>query len=300
MILVGDDGLIVMGNEAAEVLFGYSEEEMLGSPVELLVPPGLKATHEALRTAFGERPEPRPMGAHRDLYAVSKNGVEFPVEIGLSPIPSPRGLLVLCIVIDLSVRKRMEEELSDLAELLEERNEELQRLVSTDALTSLRTRRTFLRALETQLETAVRYARPLSVLILDIDHFKTYNDEFGHLAGDDVLRTVGETLRSVARRSDVVARIGGEEIGIILPETDEAGAVALAERFRRAIESADWPHRPVTASLGAVTVAFQESVPRPEAPALSSLLREADRALYWSKSEGRNRVTHASELDAGT
>jgi diguanylate cyclase (GGDEF)-like protein len=192
----------------------------------------------------------------------------------------------------------MEEQLTDLAELLEERNEELQRMVATDPLTSLRTRRTFIRSLETLVQAAVRYARPLSVLILDVDHFKAYNDQYGHLAGDEVLRQVGAILQSVARRSDIVARIGGEEIGIILPETDEEGAVALGERFRQAIEAAEWPKRPITVSLGAATVAFRQAVPRPETPDLSAILQAADRALYWSKSEGRNRVTHASQLDA--
>ncbi len=298
MLLVRGDGAIVAVNQASELLFGYSPEEMLGQPVELLVPPGLGDIHAGLRSAFGENPEPRPMGAQRDLHAISKEGTKVPVEIGLSPIPTPQGLLVLCIVIDLSVRKRMEEELTDLAELLEEKNEELHQLVTTDPLTSLRTRRTFIRSLEISVQAAVRYARPLSVLILDVDRFKAYNDQYGHLAGDEVLKKVGAILQSVARRSDIVARIGGEEIGIILPETDEEGALVLAERFRRAIESSEWPLRPITASLGATTVSFDQSVPRPATPDLSTILRAADRALYWSKNEGRNRVTHASQLDA--
>lgn len=298
MLLVRGDGTIVTANRATEDLFGYSAREILGQPVECLMPPGLGELHAKLRAAFVENPEPRPMGDQRDLYAVSKEGVKVPVEIGLSPISTDQGLLVLCIVIDLSSRKQMEEELTSLAELLEERNEELQRLVATDPLTSLRTRRSFLRSMDTLLQTAVRYARPLSVLILDVDHFKSYNDQYGHLAGDEVLRRVGAILQAVARRSDVVARIGGEEIGILLPETDEEGAVVLGERFRQAIEAADWPKRPITASLGAATVTFGQTVPRPETPDLSVILRAADRALYWSKSEGRNRVTHASVLDA--
>jgi diguanylate cyclase (GGDEF)-like protein/PAS domain S-box-containing protein len=298
MLLVRGDGTIATVNQVAEDVFGYSPDEMVGQPVELLVPPGMGEDHVEFRAAFGGNPEPRPMGARRDLYAVSKEGAKIPVEIGLSPIETDEGLMVLCIVIDLSQRKRMEEQLTDLAELLEERNEELQRMVATDPLTSLRTRRTFIRSLETLVQAAVRYARPLSVLILDVDHFKAYNDQYGHLAGDEVLRQVGAILQSVARRSDIVARIGGEEIGIILPETDEEGAVALGERFRQAIEAAEWPKRPITVSLGAATVAFRQAVPRPETPDLSAILQAADRALYWSKSEGRNRVTHASQLDA--
>jgi diguanylate cyclase (GGDEF)-like protein len=136
----------------------------------------------------------------------------------------------------------------------------------------------------------------MSVLILDIDHFKEYNDEFGHLAGDEVLKRFAQILKEIARRSDFVARLGGEEFGIILPETDTVGSKVIGERFRRAVEAEDWPLRPVTTSVGAMTLEFKQAVPRPEAPDLSSILTEADRALYRSKAKGRNRVTHVSEM----
>ncbi len=295
MLVVDPAGMVGAANDAAELMFGYGPGELVGLPVEALVPWRMRENHAALREAFARDARPRPMGAQRDLWAVRKSGSEIPVEVGLSPFQTADGTLILCIILDLTVRRRLEDALSRLAEERGKENVQLLELARTDPLTSLKNRRAFLESLASQLEISIRHARPLSVLILDIDHFKPYNDEFGHLAGDEVLRQVADILEQVARRSDVVARIGGEEFGIILPETDARGATVLAERFRAAIEAARWPRRAITASLGAMTADFGQPVPRPRAPALSDLLEEADRALYRSKAAGRNRVTHASE-----
>jgi len=185
--------------------------------------------------------------------------------------------------------------LRDLADRREEKNKQLMELVATDSLTSLRSRQAFMDHLSAQLEISARHFRPLSLLILDIDYFKDYNDNFGHLAGDEVLRKVGKSLKEASRRSDVVARLGGEEFGIILPETDREGATRFGNRFREAIEATDWRLRSVTVSVGATTVEFREVVPRMKPPTLPQILTEADQALYRSKDLGRNRVTHAED-----
>jgi diguanylate cyclase (GGDEF)-like protein len=209
-------------------------------------------------------------------------------------------MMVICVIVDLTIRKRNEEELAELAALLGQKNETLLELVATDSLTSLRSRRAFLDQLTGQIEVSLRHARSFSVLLLDIDYFKRYNDTYGHLAGDEVLRQFGRILRATARRSDFVARLGGEEFGIILPETDRDGARTIGERFRIAIEEADWPQRAITSSVGAMTVDFEESVPRPQSPELSHILGESDRALYHSKDDGRNRFTHVADLPVPT
>jgi diguanylate cyclase (GGDEF)-like protein len=121
--------------------------------------------------------------------------------------------------------------------------------------------------------------------MLDIDHFKEYNDTFGHPAGDEVLRTLGSTLRSTLRSHDVVARYGGEEFVVLLPATGETEAIEVAERLRSAIARNDWPRRNVTASLGVGTMG-------PRTAGASALVEHADRALYHSKQSGRNQVTH--------
>jgi diguanylate cyclase (GGDEF)-like protein len=205
--------------------------------------------------------------------------------------------MVISSIVDLTARKQAEDALVETARTLGEENERLVETVETDGLTALRTRQAFMDQLAIHLEVSVRHARPLSVLILDIDWFKDYNDDFGHLAGDEVLRKVGEVLMKVARRSDYVARLGGEEFGVILPETDKEGSIVLGERFREEIEAARWPNRKITVSIGGTTADFEKAVPRPPAPEIPVLLTQADQALYFSKADGRNRMTHASDMN---
>jgi diguanylate cyclase (GGDEF)-like protein/PAS domain S-box-containing protein len=296
--VVDSRGAIRLVNQETERLFGYRREELLDRPIELLVPSELEGGHAQHRDQFLAKPEPRPMGKRRDLGARRRDGSVFPAEVGLSPVRTAAGLFVVGAIIDLTARRQAERLLAEQSDLLSHQNAKLAELAVTDGLTGLRNRRAFIEQLMVQLELAVRHARSLSVLILDADRFKAYNDEFGHLAGDEVLREVARILQDVARRSDFVARIGGEEFGIILPETDREGALVLGERFRTAIENSAWPRRLVTLSVGATTVDFANPIPRPDAPGVSQILTEADRALYHSKDGGRNRVTHVDQLEA--
>jgi diguanylate cyclase (GGDEF)-like protein len=124
--------------------------------------------------------------------------------------------------------------------------------------------------------------------MLDVDHFKAYNDAFGHPAGDRVLRGVAAALREGTRTQDVVARYGGEEFVILLPATGAGDALVLAERLRARIAERIWPLRPVTASLGVATTG--DGIDGPGA-----LVESADRALYHAKRSGRNRACHHSQ-----
>ncbi|WP_175775992.1 sensor domain-containing diguanylate cyclase [Burkholderia anthina] len=166
----------------------------------------------------------------------------------------------------------------------------LYRLAHTDSLTGLDNRGTFDAVLVKEAQRASRSGRPLSVLFVDVDHFKAFNDYYGHLAGDDVLRRVAQSAsRCLRRDSDHVARYGGEEFVVTLPDTDARGAATVAEGIRRAIAGLDIahvrsPYGHVTASIGAATAAGG----RVNA---ATLLRQADEALYRAKSGGRNRVS---------
>lgn len=296
-ILVTDaEGVIILANREAERLFGWERGSLVGCSVDVLLPEALRTEHAVHRDRYAAEPAPRPMGRQRDLQARHRDGTLFPVEVGLSPVQSAEGLYVACVIVDLTERQRIGEELARQAAILQHANTTLTALASTDHLTALWNRRMFLEQMDIELERAVRDARPLSVLILDVDDFKPYNDEFGHLAGDQVLGTAARLLREHARRSDFLARIGGEEFGVLLHAADRGGAVRLAERFRLGIEAASWPRRRITISIGAATVAFQGPVPRPPIPVRSQLLAAADRALYHSKEHGRNRVTHFQDL----
>ena len=175
----------------------------------------------------------------------------------------------------------------ELTEATEGLNIRLQALADTDGLTGLKNHRAFQERLREEVQRASRYATPLSLLMVDVDEFKSYNDVFGHPAGDAALRRIGEVLQATARTHDLTARYGGEEFAVILPETDADSALVAAERFRAAIEAADWRERQVTVSLGAATLS-------PTAGKAAALLAAADAALYQSKKRGRNCVTHAA------
>ena len=167
--------------------------------------------------------------------------------------------------------------------------EQLTELASTDALTGLSNRRPFLEALKTCFQAAMSHNRPMSFLMIDIDAFKSYNDTFGHTAGDEVIWVVAKLLLRNSRNDQIVARYGGEEFAIVLPEADTSLAIEIAERQRAAIESYPWPSRQVTASFGIST--FDPTIRDP-----GTMIEQADRALYHSKDQGRNRVTHHRAL----
>ena len=163
-------------------------------------------------------------------------------------------------------------------------------MASTDVLTDLGNRRRFEAVLGECFALSTRQGSPLSVVMVDVDEFKSYNDEFGHSAGDEVLCIIARQLMRSSRCADVVTRYGGEEFAIVLPETDAIAALSHAERQRDAIESFAWPLRPVTASFGVATRT-------PAIGGLAMLVDGADRALYDSKRGGRNRVTHLEMID---
>jgi diguanylate cyclase (GGDEF)-like protein len=170
-------------------------------------------------------------------------------------------------------------------------HEEIYQLATMDPLTGLYNRRQFLELLERELARTASYKRPLAVLIIDLDHFKSVNDLYGHPAGDAVLKQVATTLNADLREEYIVARIGGEEFAAVLPEQDIVQATAFASRVCAAIaalelEEADGPRR--------VTVSIGVAIWQPGMADVADLLRAADEQLYRAKQEGRNRVCAVS------
>jgi len=172
---------------------------------------------------------------------------------------------------------------------LEEQNAELERLANTDYLTNLYNRRCFFHTAETEFSGAMRSGQPVSVTLIDLDHFKQVNDTHGHLIGDRVLIHVAQLIRSHCRASDVAARYGGEEFIILHPSIDRQGAYQVAEGIRKGVESTPFLHEMdeigVTLSAGVVDTKVGRDLSR-----IDDVLGLADKALYRAKDAGRNQV----------
>ena len=278
-------------NQSTLKMFGCaSREEFIDKhPAELSPPvqPCGTDSHsladEHIRTAMDQ-------GSHLFEWQHRRMDSEiFAAEVLLTAMNMEDRQLLQAVVRDISDRKRAQEE-------LKRQRDHLDRLSSIDGLTGVANRRRFDEALEQTWKQTVRNGNSLGLLMLDIDHFKRYNDHYGHLAGDDVLKGVAETISgALPRTTDLVARYGGEEFVCILPATDLDGARKVAERIRAAVRSLAIPHE--TTGTGRVTVSIGATALRQPTPEMSGpleLLKTADQALYRAKEQGRDRVVTMS------
>ena len=201
---------------------------------------------------------------------------------------------------------RLEELLLRLKRVIKERElteervrmmQKLQKLAVTDGLTKLYNSRSFYSQLETEVDRFNRYKHPLSLLLLDLDHFKEYNDNYGHLEGDKVLVRFSQIIKSCLRTNDSAYRYGGEEFTVILPVTSGAEAKTVAQRIRSALEAEQFsPENEedvrITISIGVTEYQHKEE--------LSTFIQRADKAMYLSKQNGRNKVTMIHAEDPAT
>ena len=185
-----------------------------------------------------------------------------------------------------ALRLDLERRVADRTRELEEANRLLAEASRTDTLTGLPNRRGFLEVVDHELKRSARAGQPCSVLMIDLDHFKQINDRLGHAAGDAVLQRAASTLRAVLRDEDLVARWGGEEFIVVLPDTPGTAAVGVAEKVRRALAAAPFTHAGKTSGL---TASFGVAEHRHGEP-LELTVAAADRALYRAKEAGRDRV----------
>jgi diguanylate cyclase (GGDEF)-like protein/PAS domain S-box-containing protein len=269
------DGIITSWNSGAEKLYGYTKEEAVGNSISLLVPPDRSDETIGLLEQIreGKRVD------HYETVRMKKNGDLIDVSITISPVKDYTGSIIgaSAIVRDITEKKHTEEMLRQLS--------------TTDGLTGIANRRAFDMFLDEEWRRALRSKNQISILMIDVDFFKKYNDTYGHLQGDECLRSVAAILKSVARRpGDMAARFGGEEFVVLLSTTDTGHAVSIAEKIRRDIEALEMPHetseisRYVTVSIGVIS-----EVPDPNMSA-NDFLQCADEALYKGKKEGRNRI----------
>lgn len=306
------DGRIFEWNRESERLMGARAQDVVQRTLfESIVGEANHGMfHQLVEQVFQDRPV-----QDREWSDIGRDGQRFTVVLNCFPLYSPDGKVTggIMACADITVRKELEGQIQQqmreiqtaYSELnnnkhtltvtnaaLSEANERLNTLATIDSLTGINNRRAIFAALERHMSSVSRSNRNLSVLMVDIDHFKSLNDVHGHIKGDLVLREVAKTLKNASRTHDEVGRYGGEEFLIVLPETDADEAVAVAERVRREVETHECGGLHVTVSIGIAT--YRESFVIAE-----QFIDAADRALYESKRNGRNRTTHVRDLTEG-
>lgn len=263
MLVVDERGLITKVNPATIALFGYAETDLLGRSIEGLLPPRFREGHVEKRAGWNAKPTPRMMGPLSALTALNKAGDEIAVEVALSPVVIDGTRCTIAIVRDVRARRKLEEEL---------------RYRSThDSLTGLYNRA----YLEQELARLTRSRRfPVALIVIDIDGLKPVNDAGGHAAGDDLLVRAGRLFASVARGEDVVARVGGDEFVIVLPQTPLETALEVVARLAIVVEAHNRGEvTPVRYSAGVAIATDGAQIP--------TALREADDRMYAHKRSRR-------------
>ena len=280
-------GLLRFVNPAAEALWGYTSAELIGRPAGLLVQDETLDALTQLITAHLRGESSALIGPRREMRARHRDGHELYIQAAISEVRTASEHFFVGVVTDISESKRLEAE-------LRRANERLAQLSRTDALTELANRRRLMEALQELWQHGLREHKPLALLMVDVDHFKLYNDHHGHQAGDAALRAVADVLRGAARRAtDVVARYGGEEFVLLLDDCDAEGARHRAEDVRAALQARALPHGAAPLARISVSIGGHAAVPLQGGRA-EEWLSQADAALYRAKAAGRDRF----EFDA--
>jgi len=296
------DGRITFVSPAVERMRGFTPEEAMNQPLDEILTPASAAISLGYWQELAARLEaglpPQRFRGEYEYYC--KDGSTVWTDVQVIPYVGESGQLIeiLGVTRDISESKRHEAELlqardeTEAANLaLREVNAELARLATTDALTGAWNRRYVEQAVETEIAAARRYGQPLSLLMVDVDHFKAVNDRHGHQAGDLVLAELVQRVRPHLRAPDVLARWGGDEFLVMMPHSALADAMQLAERLRELAFSEPFAQAgTVTTSIGVADLQADES--------LDEWLERADKALYEAKSGGRNTVRSAPTNEA--
>ena len=272
------DHRIVFVNNAFCETYGYSEDEILGKEGKTLWGEIEQAEddNEAVANAPVE-------GGRVEIKHRRKDGTTFPVLLSKSVVKNENGVAVSLV--------RVARDITELKGL----EEELRSLTLTDELSGIGNRRKLDLFYEREWGRAVRNGSVISLMMIDIDFFKQYNDTYGHQAGDECIKALAKTIDSTIKRpGDIVARYGGEEFAVIMPGTGREGALVMAERLRAEVEGLDIEHS--SSDRGLVTISIGLSYMEPGKKDLpEELFSIADKALYQSKQDGRNRVTLSAD-----
>ncbi|EMJ94218.1 sensor domain-containing diguanylate cyclase [Leptospira alstonii] len=285
-----DDGHVLHVNPSFLRIFGWSEEQLLGlGSYNYLHPEDLLSTQKIA----GDLASGSAIVSFENRYRCT-NG--YYRTLSWTAVPEYKSGMVYAIARDITETIESNRKIGQLATELKEANDMLFEQAYTDPLTKLKNRRAFNEELNRSVHLAQKHSSHLSLLMIDVDFFKNYNDQFGHPAGDRVLTTLASLLTRTLRGSDVLARYGGEEFVVALPDTNEEKAIEVAEQLVTIIREFSWDQRSITISVGIATSNFEKNEPILNEDRATHLIGEADRALYQSKARGRNRVTHGSQI----
>lgn len=267
---------IVLFNTGAQRMFGYTLGEVMGQHLNILLPERVHLQHDLMIEEFGASPTvTKHMGQRsRQIFGRRKDGSEFVTSTAIIKVGKGSGIHYAAIVRDISENKKTEEELL--------------RLAATDPLTGAFNRREFTSLAEQESLRSNRYNRPLSILMLDLDHFKRLNDTYGHGAGDKALQRFTTLCCNTLRTMDIFGRWGGEEFVALLPETDAEGAAVIAERLRKIVSQSILVYNDQKISF---TVSIGITQYRPGETEIDAPLSRADAAVYDAKKAGRNRIS---------
>ncbi|NRA72456.1 MAG: diguanylate cyclase [Gammaproteobacteria bacterium] len=271
IVATDSENNIVLFNRAAEKTWGYSYHEVSGKNISMLIPTKFRPQHDSFIDTFSKSKDvARQMSARNVVYGQRKDGSTFPAEVSISKMQVDSKVEFTAIVRDISERSRL--------------LEELQHQATTDVLTGLKNRVYLDKELDNEILRLECCTRPLSLLMLDIDHFKLVNDNHGHAVGDQVLICFSKTIQALLQQHHVFARYGGEEFIILLPDETVEQAIKIANNIRQAC--CDKLH----VNDIKCTVSIGVSLFTPNSDNADSFIKRADIALYQAKAQGRNCV----------
>lgn len=312
-LLLAENGRILDANFMLLQLLEFEMSELKGKSIQSLLTVPSQTFYQLFVLPIVEMEE-----SVEEVYISlkSKTGREVPVIMNAIKQLNDGGITISCAMIAIKKRREYEkvllaakkeaeerniakkkaiQELNGLRKELENKQQELigmntmlQELAMTDELTGLHNRRCYSEKMVECISQFNKTGNPFSLLIIDIDHFKKVNDTFGHLIGDQVLKTISQMIQEKIGGEDVAARIGGEEFAVILGEANQREALEVAEGLREYVAGSLWTIPTVTISIGVATATMDVTE--------QSIQARADEALYASKEKGRNMVTHAAEI----
>lgn len=268
------NGSILKANKAASTIFGYSQQSFTSMKIEDLLPTSQRVEHNALRENFMSREQKREMGSRSNkIEAIKKDGSIIEVKISISSQYFDGKLRSVCVVKDVTEQNKLEQD------------------AQKDYLTNLYNRRYFDDVIYKELKRRDREGRALSLLLIDLDHFKNLNDAQGHVVGDMALKELADFLRNNTRDYDHIARWGGDEFALICPDLNIEDSYHHAEKIRKGFESLKHPWREhLTLSIGISTASSNTPY------SVKGLMLAADKAVYAAKNGGRNQVVHENTL----